>query len=416
VRLCVALVISILVAGCGGDAPAPTVAPIASPAPTEAQPTGSPKPTTRPTPRPTLSPTPSPTATPKATPEPTPRPTPTPSPTPTPVPPRPTLAQLVGQKLVVKMQGTTPSAALLGRIRRGEIGGVILFGSNVTTKAALIALTSQLQKAAADGGQPLLLIATDQEGGAVKRIPWAPPTMTVPQMGDLGSAATARDQGFQTGSALSSLGINTDLAPVADVPASNQSFMYAAGRTWSFDASVTATLSSAFARGLEVADVVPAMKHFPGIGFALQNTDTSVVDIAASKAQLAPGLQPYSLALTQPIPMIMLSNATYDAYDPNNGAGWSRAISQTLLRGQLGFKGVTITDSLSGTAAARGIPQPDLAIQAAIAGTDMILIGSSEASSSAVYDALLAAARAGTIPRTTLTASYDRILVLKKLL
>jgi beta-N-acetylhexosaminidase len=317
---------------------------------------------------------------------------------------------------MVKMVGTTPSADLLGRIGRGEIGGVILFGSNVTTQAALVALTNQLQKAAADGGQPVLLIATDQEGGTVRRIPWAPPTLTVPQMGQLGLASTAREQGVETGSALRALGINTDLAPVADVPASNQSFMYLDGRTWSFDASVTATLSSAFARGLEVADVVPAMKHFPGIGFALQNTDTSVVDIAATKAQLAPGLEPYIEALRQPIPMIMLSNATYDAYDPHNGAGWSPAISQTLLRGQLGFRGVTITDSLTGTAAARGVAQSDLAIQAALAGTDMILLGGSEASSSAVYDALLAAARAGTIPRATLTASYDRILALKKLL
>jgi beta-N-acetylhexosaminidase len=311
------------------------------------------------------------------------------------------------------MSGTTPSADLLGRIRRGEIGGVILFGSNVTTAAALVALTAQLQKAAADGGQPPLLIATDQEGGSVKRIPWAPPTLTVPEMGQLGLASTARDQGVQTGAALVALGINTNLAPVADVPGSDQSFMYLAGRTWSFDASVTATLSSAFARGLEVADVVPAMKHFPGLGLALQNTDTSVVELSATEAELAPGLEPYAQAIRQPIPMIMLSNATYDAYDPNNGAGWSRAISQTLLRGTLGFTGVTITDSLSGTAAARSVSPSDLAILAALAGTDMILIAGPESTSSAAYDALLAAAQDGTIPRATLAASYARILKLK---
>jgi beta-N-acetylhexosaminidase len=412
VKFRVAFLISILVAGCSSAVPGPTAGPTASPDQTEAEPSPPPTPDPTPTFDPTVPPTPAPTATPKPTAKLTPKPTPSP----TPAPPRPTLAQLVGQKLVVKMSGTTPSADLLGRIGRGEIGGVILFGSNVTTQAALIALTAQLQKAASDGGQPLLLIATDQEGGTVKRIPWAPPTMTVPAMGELGLASTARDQGFQTGTALLSLGINTDLAPVADVPGSTQSFMYKDARTWSFSASVTASLSSAFARGLEVADVVPAMKHFPGIGFALQNTDSSVVDISATEAELAPGLEPYTLAIQQPIPMIMLSNATYDAYDPNNGAGWSRVISQTLLRGKLGFRGVTITDSLTGTAAARGVAQSDLAIQAALAGTDMILIAGSEASSSTVYDALLAAARAGTIPRTTLTASYNRILALKRLI
>jgi beta-N-acetylhexosaminidase len=418
VRFAVALLISIVVAGCGSDALGPTADPTPTAGPTEAQPSAAP--TLTPTQLPTTSPVPTadPTIAPTAAPSPTPTPKPTPKPTPAPTaqPPRPTLAQLVGQKLVVKMSGTTPSADLLGRIRRGEIGGVILFGSNVTTADALVNLTAQLQKAAADGGQPELLIATDQEGGSVKRIPWAPPTLTVPQMGQLGSASTARDQGAQTGAALRALGINTDLAPVADVPGSTQSFMYLDGRTWSFDASVTATLSSAFARGLEVADVVPAMKHFPGIGFAVQDTDTSVVELSETQAELAPGLQPYTTAIQQPIPMIMLSNATYDAYDPDDGAGWSKAISQTLLRGKLGFRGVTITDSLTGTAAARGVPQSDLAIQAALAGTDMILLGGTEASSSAVYDALLAAARAGTIPRTTLTASYDRILALKKLI
>jgi beta-N-acetylhexosaminidase len=367
-------------------------------------------------PAPTLEPTLSATAVPSPTPKPTAKPTPKPTSSPTAAAPRPTLAQLVGQKLVVKMSGTTPSPDLLGRIGRGEIGGVILFGSNVTTKAALVALTAQLQKAANDGGQQPLLIATDQEGGRVKRIPWAPPTITVPAMGQLGLAATARDQGLQTGAALLALGINCDLAPVADVPGSDQSFMYLDGRTWSFSASVTATLSSAFARGLEVADVVPAMKHFPGIGLALENTDTTVIDISATKAELAPGLQPYKLAIGQPIPMIMLSNATYDAYDADNGAGWSRAISQTLLRGELGFDGVTITDSLTGTAAARGVPVSDLAIRAALAGTDMILVAGPEASSAAVYDALIAAARGGTIPRATLAASYTRIVALKKLL
>jgi beta-N-acetylhexosaminidase len=327
---------------------------------------------------------------------------------------RPTLAQLVGQKLVVRMSGTTPSPALLLRIGRGEIGGVILFGWNVTTKDALVALTSKLQQAAADGGQPPLLIATDQEGGSVKRIPWAPPTLSAPEMGEIGLASTARDQGAHTGAALVGLGINCDLAPVADVPNSDQSFMYLDGRTWSFSASLTATLSNAFARGLESAGVVPVMKHFPGLGLALENTDSSVVVLDATRAELAPGLEPYDKAIAGHLPMIMLSNATYAAYDPDHAAGWSHAISQTLLRGSLGFTGVTITDSLSGTAKARGVASSELAIQAALAGTDMLLVTGTEATTSAVYDALLAAVRAGTIPRSTLAASYARIVALKR--
>ena len=325
----------------------------------------------------------------------------------------PTLAQMIGQKLVVRMDGATPSADLLGRIRRGEVGGVILFGPNVTTPTALFALTSQLRAAAASGGQPRLLIAVDQEGGPIKRIPWAPPTLSAPQMGRLGSASIARAQGASTAAALHGLGIDVDLAPVADVPASTASFMYRAGRTFSFSATRTALLADAFASGLESKAVVPAMKHFPGIGFATRNTDAYVVTIRGSRAALAPGLLPYRTAIRHAIPLIMLSNATYPAYDPRNAAGWSHAIGVTLLRHDLGFTGVTITDSLDGTAKARDLWTRVLAVSAARAGTDMILTSGSEASTGGVYATLLRQAELGAIPLATLQASYDRILAMK---
>jgi beta-N-acetylhexosaminidase len=325
----------------------------------------------------------------------------------------PTIAQLIGQKLVVRMEGTTPSADLLGRIRRGEVGGIILFGSNITTAPDLTALTTELRGAAIAGGQPRLLIAVDQEGGSIKRIPWAPPTLSPPQMGRLGSTTTARSQGAMTASALRALGIDVDLAPVADVPASTSSFMYREGRTWSFSASRTALLSDAFATGLESRAVAPTMKHFPGIGFATRNTDTYVVTITASKTALGPGLLPYQTAIGHHIPMIMLSNATYPAYDSVYAAGWSRAIVGTLLRHDLGFTGVTITDALDGAAAARGLSTRSLAGRAARAGTDMILVTGSEASTRSVYDSLIKNAESGVIPLALLRASYARILTLK---
>lgn len=325
----------------------------------------------------------------------------------------PTYAQLVGQKLMVAMTGTTPSAALLDRIKLGQVGGVILFGTNITDAAHLAALTAKLRGAATAGGQPPLLIATDQEGGSVKRVPWAPPTLTVPQMGTLGSASTATSQGRATATILGCAGINNDLAPVADVPVTTSSFMYQQGRTWSFSAATTTTLSDAFATGLEDGGGVPTMKHFPGLGYAAANTDSNVVTISASTSALAPGLQPYEAAIGHGIPMIMLSNATYTAYDSANAAGWSHAISVGLLRTTLGFTGVSITDSLTGTAAARGVTPTSLAIRAAIAGTDMILLTGSEASTSASYSSLVTAATNGTIPLATLEASYTRILALK---
>jgi beta-N-acetylhexosaminidase len=325
----------------------------------------------------------------------------------------PTLGQMVGQKLMIRMEGATPSADLLGRVSRGEVGGVILFGENITSANALVALTKRLHAAAAAGGQPPLLIAVDQEGGSIKRIPWAPPTMSPPDMGRSGDASVARGQGASTGVALHDLGIDIDLAPVADVPSSTASFMYKAGRTFSFDASTTASLADAFASGLESKGVLPAMKHFPGLGYATLNTDSNVVTINASKAALAPGLLPYRTSIGHGIPLIMLSNATYPAYDGANAAGWSNAIATTLLREDLGFTGVSITDSLDGTAQARGTSSDALALRATKAGTDIILVTGSEATTKSVYSTLLDDALKGAIPRATLRASYDRILALK---
>lgn len=320
----------------------------------------------------------------------------------------PTLGQLVGQKLVVTMQGTTPSASLLARVRRGEVGGVIIHGFNFRTTVGLRRITRSLQAAAAAGGGPKLLISVDQEGGDVKTVSWAPPSLAPAQMG-----SRAREQGRRTGAALGTLGINVDLAPVADVPVSHASAVYRQGRTWSFDADTTAVQAGDFALGLRAGHSVATMKHFPGLGLALRDTDRALVRIRAPRSRLAPGLVPYRRAIRQGVPVIMLSNAIYDAYDPVNAAGWSRAIASTLLRRELGFGGVSMTDSLDGAARVRGIPPNGLAIGAANAGTDLILLTGSEAATRKVFSSLLRAAQSGRIARATLETSYARILRLK---
>jgi beta-N-acetylhexosaminidase len=328
----------------------------------------------------------------------------------------PTLRQLIGQKLVVSMQGTTPSASLIRRAHRGTIGGVLIHGTNFSSAAQLRAIANRLQKAAAAGGQPPLLIAVDQEGGPVKTISWIPPTISPRRMGELDSTRVAHRQGRRTGTALLDLGVNLDLAPVADVPASKASFMFLQNRTWSFSAARTRRLSNAFASGLSDGGAIATMKHFPGLGFATLNTDTHVVRIEATATQLGPGLKPYRVAVANHVPLVMLSNAIYEAYDRGNAAGWSHAIGTRLLRKELGFRGVTITDSLDGAAHARGIPTNPLAIRAAKAGTDLLLLTGSEAASRSVYRSLLGAATEGTIRKARLLASYERIAALKSTL
>lgn len=325
----------------------------------------------------------------------------------------PTLAQMVGQKLVVSMDGTTPSASLLNRVRAGKVSGVLIHRYNFGSAAQLRAITSKLQQAAAAGGRPKLLIAVDQEGGTVKTISWIPPTLSPPQMGALDSIETARTQGRMTGRGLRGLGINTDFAPVADVPGSTASFMYQEGRTWSFSAAKTARLANAFARGLHDRGAVATMKHFPGLGFAARNTDVYLVHITATTDQLAPGLRPYRLAVQDGVPLVMLSNAAYDAYDRSHGAGWSPVIVRTLLRRELGFRGVTMTDSLDAAAATRGTSPARLAISATRAGTDLLLLTGTESESRGVYASLLQAATEGRVSSARLFASYGRITALK---
>ena len=197
------------------------------------------------------------------------------------------------------------------------------------------------------------------------------------------------------------------------MPASSASLLYRQGRTWSFRVHRTARLSGWFGVGLGRGGALATAKHFPGLGRATRNTDQSIVRIAATKATLAPGLKPFKTAVANRVPLIMMSNAVYTAYDPWNAAGWSRAIGTYLLRGQLGYRGVTITDSLDGAAHARGTAVGPLGVRAARAGTDLILVTGSEPSSRAAYRSLLRAATAGRIDRARLLASYKRILALK---
>jgi beta-N-acetylhexosaminidase len=326
----------------------------------------------------------------------------------------PTLAQLVGQKMVVRMNGASPSTSLLGRVRRGEVGGIVLFRCcNITTEAALTTAISQLQAAAAAGGQPPLLVMADQEGGDIRTIPWAATKYSAKAMGANGDTTFVRSKGQSTAYGLRASGVNVDLAPVADVAYGTGGFMYLADRTFSTYSPKVARLAPAFARGLADRGVIATLKHFPGIGRVKRNTDRYVETVTASGAALASDLGPFKAGIAAGVPMIMLSNATYTAYDGTHAAGWSRTIATGLLRDTLGFKGVSITDSLNGTAAARGVSAAGLAYRASKAGVDMVMLTSTESATRDAYDYLMRQATAGYLPLATVRASYDRIVALK---
>lgn len=317
----------------------------------------------------------------------------------------PTLEQLVGARLVVGMDGTSPTPALLRRIRLGQVGGVILMGRNVRTAPQVRALTASLRSAAKAGRNPLLVM-TDQEGGTVRRFRWAPPAASAEEMGRLGETAIRR-RARNTATALERLGIDVDLAPVADVPGVPGSFVAAQRRGFSAIPARAAKDVTAFAAGLLDGGVAPALKHFPGLGLATASTDDAAVRIDASAAALAPGLQPYRRAIAAGVaPLVMVANAAYAAYG-GQPAAWLPSVLALLRR--LGFAGVTITDALEPLATTHGVTLERAALRAARAGVDFLLFVGSEQSTERVFASLLADARAGRLTRPSLEVSAARI-------
>ena len=319
--------------------------------------------------------------------------------------------ELVGQRFVVAMAGTAPSASLLARIRKGEVGGVVLFGGNIDSRSQLARAVAVMQRAARNAGRPSLLIATDQEGGRIRRLPWAGPLPSTTELGRLGPARV-RAEALAAGRQLRSAGVNVDLAPVADVPAAG-SFMALEQRTFARSIGGVSAAASAFAQGLAVARVAAAVKHFPGIGRATRNTDRTAVSIRVTAGTLETSdLVPFRRAFAAGAPIVMISNASYPALD-SKPAPWSAKI-QALLRVDLGFRGVTITDALEGAAATRGRSVPSVASAAAQAGIDLLLLTGSETASATAYERVVQAARRGQISAKELGASYRRILKLKE--
>jgi beta-N-acetylhexosaminidase len=322
------------------------------------------------------------------------------------------LARLVGQRLIVAFQGTSAPPSLLAQIRTGSAGGVVLFARNIVSSDQVRALTARLAVAARAGGAPPPLVCVDQEGGQVKRLPWAPPDVSPGELGDL-PVADSHEQGMLTGRELRAVGVNCNLAPVADVPSTPGSFIAAQGRAFSSVPAIAAPRVAAFAEGLGQAQVAATVKHFPGLGFATQTTDRNLVTIHAPLSSLERGLAPFREAIDAGAPVVMLSSATYTALGPLPGA-WSPQIIGGLLRSQLHFGGVVMTDSLDSAAGLRGWTTPQAAMRSAAAGADLLLITGSTATSQGTYDVLVAAARSGTLPRAALEQSYERILALKR--
>lgn len=224
-------------------------------------------------------------------------------------------AQLAGQRIVFPLDGTRIPRGLRTRIATGRAGGVILFSRNVVSRAQLRRLIRALQAIERPRGLGApLFVMVDQEGGAVKRIP-GPPLQSSRVLSS-STPAALRSIGRATGRSLAAVGINVDLAPVADVVRPG-SALAAEGRGFGPKPRAVAARAVAFSEGLGAAGVLASAKHFPGLGRAAISTDASRSVIRA----LAPALRRIDLAtfralIGEDVPLIMTSTAVYPALSP----------------------------------------------------------------------------------------------------
>jgi beta-N-acetylhexosaminidase len=313
----------------------------------------------------------------------------------------------LGGRILVRMEAEA-TAELRRAARLGEIGGVILFPPPGTDPAALAGEIERLQAEAADAGRSPLLVAIDQEGGEVKRLPELPPDLSAPEIG--GDIEVAESEGEATGVALAELGINIDLAPVLDVPAAPDSFI--TSRAFGTSPQRVAEAGTAFARGLEAGGVAATGKHFPGLGSSPVNTDEAPAEVGADDPVAAlDELVPWEEAIAGGLDLVMLSNAVHNIFDSRLPA-FAAEEAHALLRDDLGFEGVTITDDLGAAAVTARYDAPEAAVAAARGGTDVLLFALD--SDPGVLDALVEAAERGRLDAGQIEASCVRIETLRE--
>ena len=327
--------------------------------------------------------------------------------------PRLTLAQLAGQHVVFPFAGPAVPAALERRIRRGEVAGVVLFARNVGPPAQVRALTARLQRIPRPAGlRAPLLVAIDQEGGPVRRLPGAP-TRTPQQLAGAGSAGLARAQGRATARTLRAAGVNVDFAPVLDVPRPGGAIARE-GRGLGTTPAAVGRVGVAFARGLQDGGVAASAKHFPGFGAAALNTDDGVATIGLPAATLrrVDGA-PFAAAVQAGVRTVMVASARYPALSAMP-ASLSARVVRGELRERLGFRGVTVTDDLETPAFAAYGGAPGAAVRAARAGMDLLLCAQSNDGAARTAAAVESALRRGALSRRDLEAGLERVLALRE--
>jgi beta-N-acetylhexosaminidase len=328
--------------------------------------------------------------------------------------------QLAGQRVIYSYSGLTPPAGLLAKIRAGQVAGVIFFSGNISSQAQLSKVAAELQRAAMSSSDPVrqpLLLMTDQEGGAVRRLPGGP-AKSEKQIGlSVHPASAARNAGRVAAANLRSAGLNVNLAPVLDVYRKAGNFIDEFGRSYSRDPAIVSQLGADFIQAQQGQGVAATAKHFPGLGAAArsENTDLRPVTLYLRRSQIRSVDElPYRQAIAAGTKLIMVSWASYPSLGTRRPAGLASIVVQGELRKRLGYTGVTITDALEAGALRAYGGTSQRAVMAATAGMDLLLCSAQNPSQGlAAVTALTSAYRNGSMNRTKFRDSVRRILALR---
>ncbi|MDB5071885.1 MAG: beta-glucosidase [Candidatus Eremiobacteraeota bacterium] len=312
----------------------------------------------------------------------------------------------------VGFTGTTPDTAPLDALRAFGPGALILFARNVGPTDELRDLVGALR----DTTSPPPLITVDQEGGRVERIQHGvaalPSAMAVGATGDV---ALAEKLGTLLGRDLARLGINVDLAPVADLSLQPRSVVVAT-RAYGDDPERVGAFAGAFAHGLERAGVAATVKHFPGHGSTAEDSHVALPRVTADAATLrARDLVPFARTITDHAASIVITaHVVIEAFDPDRPATISRKVLTDLLRGELGYDGIVATDCLEMDAIAGSIGTVRGAVEALAAGADLLLISHHLELAQQAAEAIVAAVNSGEIPLERLQQAHERVRGLRQ--
>jgi len=367
---------------------------------------------------------PGPAASASSTGEPAPSPTPT-APTPTTPPPDPlagwTLEQKVGQLLVVGVDVSDPQQVSYDAVTDHHVGNVFLAGRSQAGTAAVADLVegfTSLVSAETTQGTPLL-VATDQEGGYVQVLR-GPGFSEIPTALEQSrsDAADLQDDATTWGAELAAAGVNLNLAPVMDlVPeesaAQNPPIGYFQ-RAYGFTPDSVVPHANAFSAGMEASGVDVTIKHFPGLGRVTENTDTDagVTDDVTTRDD--PSVEVFAAGIEAGAAFVMTSTAVYTQIDPDHPAAFSPVVVDGMLRDDLGFDGVVVTDDVSAAAQVQEWSPAERAVLTIEAGGDLVLASADPTVVAEMADALVERASSDPAFAARVDESVERVLAAKE--